>query len=264
MHRTGSSDRYCVGRNIVICILLLIFSTYDPRLAAVDLLYFTATVNTNHILLEWETAQEIDNLGYNIQRSIYSDSSFESIGDFIPTNDDPFAGGYYSYSDYEVVVGQMYYYRLESVDASGVSEFSDVVSAMIHAPTPTITSTHKNTRTPTLTPYYTNSPSPSPSATRTPSSTPTLFDSNLTKTATPTYTPTTTLGPLMIENQVFPMYTLTNTMDNLALIPSVVPTIINSESSPVTGRISLLVFIIVLLWVLLAAFLVLYLKRIKR
>lgn len=172
--------------------------------AAVELIYFRATGMADKILLEWETATEIDNAGFYIQRSLSSDSGFERVTDFIPSQGDPFTGQYYSYNDTTAEAGFVYYYKLEMVDNGGNSDFSDVAEAFIVGGSATPTSTLTHTPTSTLTSTLVDTPpqaetetlTPTPSSTATVDATAYLPTITPTKTVTKTHRPTYTSTPV--------------------------------------------------------------------
>ena len=99
---------------------------------AVKLVSFTAAPLCHAALLEWETATEIDNLGFNLYRS-------QSVGgprsqlnqDLIPGQapGSPL-GAVYTWLDEEVETGITYYYWLEDVDVYGIATQHGPVSAM--------------------------------------------------------------------------------------------------------------------------------------
>ncbi len=92
------------------------------KVVPVELTSFTAHVNINKITLSWETSTEVNNYGFEIQRS-NDNSNFESIG-FVKgfgTTTEPHA---YSYVDN--ISGNLYY-RLKQVDYNGIFSFSGVV-----------------------------------------------------------------------------------------------------------------------------------------
>ncbi len=62
-----SSTFYIVGNE----------TSYAPT--AVDLISFTATGQSSAVLVEWETAQEIDNLGFNVYRSSEAYGSYTKL-----------------------------------------------------------------------------------------------------------------------------------------------------------------------------------------
>jgi hypothetical protein len=132
-------------------------------------------------------------------------------------------------------------------------------------PTPTRTATQTPSRTPTFTPtilYATATPITRPSNTIMPTDTVTP---SLPPTITPT--PTTTLAPLASITLLFPVSTATKTATILPLssptriLPSPTPTPVPGRS---TLRSNFLTVLIVLLWVALAGFLLVYLRRAER
>jgi hypothetical protein len=73
------------------------------------------------IIIEWETASELDTVGFNIYRSESAEGFPESRinGELIPPASDPLVGGNYSFTDEGVQAGITYYYWLEEVDSTG-------------------------------------------------------------------------------------------------------------------------------------------------
>jgi hypothetical protein len=87
---------------------------------AIDLVSFSAIGEENHVRVDWETAQEIDNLGFNLYRGISPAGAFVKINDgLIPGLIYSVKGKSYSYIDSIVTPGTLYYYKLEDIDASG-------------------------------------------------------------------------------------------------------------------------------------------------
>jgi hypothetical protein len=87
---------------------------------AIDLISLSATGEENHVRVNWETAQEIDNLGFNLYRSNSPAGPFVKINDhLIPGLLYSVKGKSYRYIDTEVSPGTLYYYKLEDIDASG-------------------------------------------------------------------------------------------------------------------------------------------------
>jgi hypothetical protein len=92
-----------------------------PAPTAVDLISFTATGFDDTVQVEWETAQEINNLGFNLYRSAESNGSYTKLNrQLIPGLISAVSGQQYSYSDKDVIRGVLYYYLLEDVDLSGM------------------------------------------------------------------------------------------------------------------------------------------------
>ena len=197
---------------LALCLLLL--GSAIPVGAVVTLVSFTASPGDGQVLLEWETASEIDNAGFYLHRSTAEAGEYVRIGDFIPSQGDGLMGARYSYLDQDVQNGTTYYYKLESVATDGSSEFHGPVSATPQGQatmtptatftplwtateTATATATATLTPTPTATSTPTAMPSPTPTATRPPTATPIPPTATFTPppTATPTPTPTTTTTP---------------------------------------------------------------------
>ena len=68
------------------------------------------------VVLEWDTASEVDTAGFNIYRAGTSQGPYEKVNDnLIPASNDALVGGSYTYEDVNVVAGRTYYYQLEDV-----------------------------------------------------------------------------------------------------------------------------------------------------
>lgn len=96
----------------------------------VELTSFTANVVNNNVMLNWVTATEINNSGFEIQRSI-DNSNFIKVG-FTPGNGTTTEISKYGFSDSDLENGK-YYYRLRQLDFDGTFSFSDVVQADVNA-----------------------------------------------------------------------------------------------------------------------------------
>lgn len=85
---------------------------------SVELATFMAELDgAKGVKIRWTTNQEIDNVGFNILRSLARDGEYELVnGDLIAHRDD----GTYEFVDSEVRVGMRYYYKLEDVDIRGI------------------------------------------------------------------------------------------------------------------------------------------------
>ena len=90
----------------------------------VELTSFAALVIDRNVTLNWATATEINNRGFEVQRK-------SSLGDFVSV---AFIEGHgttqqpqsYSYTDKNIESGK-YSYRLKQVDFNGVYSYSDLV-----------------------------------------------------------------------------------------------------------------------------------------
>ncbi|HSN74671.1 MAG TPA: hypothetical protein VL334_06190 [Anaerolineae bacterium] len=98
----------------LIFLLVLIPSAFGGAPAqaqgAVNLLYFEATpFMDNHILIEWETTNELNVVAFQVQRSLQEDGGFVQIGGLQPAKGDGVTGATYSLIDNEVTPGRIYY-----------------------------------------------------------------------------------------------------------------------------------------------------------
>lgn len=97
----------------------------------VELLDFTAkSIENKSVALNWSTATEINNQGFEVQRST-NGIDFEKIG-FVTGNGNSNILNHYSYQDREVSTGT-YYYRLKQLDFDAAFEYSDIRNASILA-----------------------------------------------------------------------------------------------------------------------------------
>ncbi len=99
--------------------------------SAVELARFEAAAQEEGIVLEWETATEIDNLGFNLYRSTAADGAYVQLNaELIPTqNPGAVFGGVYTWLDEDVIPGVTYFYKLEDVDIEGVATLHGPVQA---------------------------------------------------------------------------------------------------------------------------------------
>jgi hypothetical protein len=95
----------------------------------VTLTNFSATPKDNTIILHWTTSSEINNLGFEIQRS--SDGTSWSALDFVNGAGNSTAVLKYIYADEKLASGKRYYYRLKQIDIDKRFAYSPVVSAIL-------------------------------------------------------------------------------------------------------------------------------------
>ena len=93
----------------------------SPAPTAVRLVSFGASPASEGILVAWETASEIDNLGFHLYRSTSLEALGERLNDTLIPSRSPGSGqgASYEYRDRTALPGITYYYTLEDVDASG-------------------------------------------------------------------------------------------------------------------------------------------------
>ncbi|QQS35730.1 MAG: T9SS type A sorting domain-containing protein [Ignavibacteriales bacterium] len=102
-----------------------------PYAVPVELTSFTAVVNDNSVTLNWSTATESNNKGFDIERKI-SNGTFEKIS-FVPGFGTTTENKSYIYKDENVQPGN-YVYRLKQTDFDGTFEYSPEVEAEVKAP----------------------------------------------------------------------------------------------------------------------------------
>jgi hypothetical protein len=104
---------------------------YNTQIVPVELTSFTADVANGNVSLKWTTATEINNRGFEIERS-NDNNDFRVIG-FVSGNGTTSEVQNYSFSDNGLPLGK-YYYRLKQVDFNGQYEYSDVVEVNLDVP----------------------------------------------------------------------------------------------------------------------------------
>lgn len=88
----------------------------------VELADFRAVGLVNNVLLQWTTAAELENAGFNLYRADSEDGEYVRINaKLIPTKGSPINGATYRYLDTTVQRGKTYFYLLEDVDLNGVA-----------------------------------------------------------------------------------------------------------------------------------------------
>ncbi len=102
----------------------------DPSTIPVELVSFTAESNGDGVSLKWETATELNNRGFEIQRCI-GDKGFYTVG-FINGHGTTAGHQYYSYTDKNLDNG-IYSYRLKQVDFDGSSNYSNAIEVELKA-----------------------------------------------------------------------------------------------------------------------------------
>ncbi len=93
----------------------------------VVMLSFTAKAVGEVIQLDWKTATEINNKGFEVERSLDGES-FAKIG-FVNGNGTTTETKTYQFTDRDVLGGIPYYYRLKQIDFDGKSEYSPIKTA---------------------------------------------------------------------------------------------------------------------------------------
>ncbi len=103
----------------------------SPGVLPVELSSFTAKVNGTDVTLNWSTATETNNNGFEVQRK--SGKDFTTIG-FVRGKGTTTEVQNYSFSETKLPVGK-YSYRLKQIDFNGSFEYSGIVNVDLYSPT---------------------------------------------------------------------------------------------------------------------------------
>jgi hypothetical protein len=80
------------------------------------------TWNRADVIVEWETASELDTVGFNVMRSESPAGPFIQVNtDLIPAASDTLTGSQYKYKDTDTQPGITYFYMLEEIELTGQS-----------------------------------------------------------------------------------------------------------------------------------------------
>jgi archaellin len=101
--------------------------TYVP----VELTSFTANINLNQVELNWSTATETNNYGFEVERRSESDS-YKKVG-FTKGNGTTTKVMNYNFVDKNVTNGK-YFYRLKQIDLDGTVSYSNEINAEVEPP----------------------------------------------------------------------------------------------------------------------------------
>lgn len=106
-------------------------AAYESLRIPVSLVSFSASITENGIQLNWETATETNNSGFEVQRSA-NNSVWQSIG-FVEGNGSSTEINTYSFTDTEPMNGKNFY-RLKQIDLSGTFNYSSVLEINTDTP----------------------------------------------------------------------------------------------------------------------------------
>lgn len=106
---------------------------FTPQVVPVELTSFTAAFVGNSVQINWTTATELNNRGFEIQRSA-NGSAFATVA-FVEGNGTTTEAKNYSFVDTKVETRVNYAYRLKQIDFNGEFEYSSVVNVGMTLPT---------------------------------------------------------------------------------------------------------------------------------
>ena len=100
----------------------------------VELTSFSYELSRNGVLLQWKTATEVNNYGFEIERSLSSENTYsngtddwEKIG-FVSGNGNSNSGKQYSFFDNSPAGGSEFCYRLKQIDFNGKFKYSEILT----------------------------------------------------------------------------------------------------------------------------------------
>ena len=110
-------------------------STVDVEIVnpfPVELYSFSANISNGIITLKWKTATEVNNFGFNIERSV-NKTDWTKIN-YVQGNGNSNSVKNYSYADNSVHITGKYFYRLKQIDNNGSYQYSNIIEADLNSP----------------------------------------------------------------------------------------------------------------------------------
>ncbi len=103
------------------------------EIVPVELASFSASLNNKIVNIEWSTASELNNRGFEIERAI-DFKNFSTIG-FVDGNGTTSEQHFYNYNDNIDLTGtHTIHYRLKQIDFDGTAEYSEVIDVLFDMP----------------------------------------------------------------------------------------------------------------------------------
>jgi len=104
------------------------------EIVPVELLTFTASIQNSEVHLIWSTATELNNIGFEVERSYSDQNNFAAIG-FVNGKGSSTEIVYYSFIDKPVLnTDSKLFYRLKQIDLDGTFSYSDIISVIFDVP----------------------------------------------------------------------------------------------------------------------------------
>jgi hypothetical protein len=133
---SGSLNYYVTdgSNNVITGVQSPIPSELDNIPLPVELSSFTASANQNSVNLKWQTATEVNNYGFEVERTSKVNSqtsnSWEKIG-FVAGNGNSNSPKEYSFVDKSPIGGTKFQYRLKQIDNDGQFKYTDLVEVQL-------------------------------------------------------------------------------------------------------------------------------------
>ncbi|MCH7974781.1 MAG: T9SS type A sorting domain-containing protein, partial [Bacteroidetes bacterium] len=107
-------------------------ATFNGDPLPVELAFFTATPNGNNVELRWRTETEVNNYGFDVERSA-DKLNWEQLV-FIEGHGNSNSPKEYNYIDSDISNSGKFYYRLKQIDNDGTFEYSELVTVYVGIP----------------------------------------------------------------------------------------------------------------------------------
>jgi len=98
----------------------------------VELSMFSSVLNGNQVDLRWTTETEVNNYGFNVERSV-ENNEWTTIA-FVDGNGNSNSPKYYYYPDKDIYRSGNYSYRLKQIDNDGTFKYSGIVNLNVTIP----------------------------------------------------------------------------------------------------------------------------------
>ncbi|MBV6418825.1 MAG: Ycf48-like protein [Ignavibacteriaceae bacterium] len=102
----------------------LVLRYFDSTYVPVELVSFDGRIENDKIILSWQTASELNNRGFQVEKSFDKERWF-NIG-FVEGNGTSSESNYYFFIDNEIASG-VQFYRLKQIDYNGSFEYSKII-----------------------------------------------------------------------------------------------------------------------------------------
>lgn len=110
------------------------FALFTDRTLPVELVSFTSSVAGGVVTLNWQTATEVDNSGFEVQRAVVGSDNWTKLG-FVDGHHTTNSPRYYSFRDQpSKTEGSKFRYRLKQIDNSGKFEYSNTIEVDLGSP----------------------------------------------------------------------------------------------------------------------------------